>query len=110
MPIASRMVYATSAGAAGRCVVNAPCRSVRPSTKPGFTPAPANSSDAACPQWSRPASLVIFGVANSPITTSSVSANVQQACISSCADTAVSNSGSLRSGPSKMRPWWSQPP
>ena len=43
------------------------CRSRRARGR-RLTPAPANSSDAAGPQWSRPASLLIFGVRpNSPI-------------------------------------------
>ena len=112
MPTASRMVYATSAGDTGRWVAYPPCLSVLPSTSPGFTPAPANSSDAAWPQWSRPASLFTFGDRpNSPITTSSVSSYDPRALMSpTSADTARSNSGSFLSRLSKILAWWSHPP
>ena len=63
-----------------------------------MTPAPANSSDAAGPQWSRPASLLIFGVRpNSPIATTSVLASRPRWSRSSIsAEKPWSNSGSLR--------------
>ena len=95
----------------GRRVAKPPNLSVEPTTWPRVTPAPANTSDAAGPQWSRPASLFTFGDRpNSPNISTIVSAKRPRVSISSSnAEKPWSISGSFllrlskiwRDGPSR---------
>ena len=84
MPSDSKIVYATSAGATGRRGDVGTLLVGRADHLTRLHAAPAKSSDAAGPQWSRPVSLLIFGDRpNSPMQTTSVSSSKPRTCISS---------------------------
>ena len=73
-----------SGSVTGRSLAASASRSVAPMTWPVRIPPPASRAQATCGQWSRPASLLIFGVRpNSPQTTTDTSLSRPRACRSS---------------------------
>ena len=90
-----------------------PCASVAPTTWPPGVPPPANRTDMALDQWSRPASLLILR-RPAELAEGDDQRRVEQAALVEVLDQGgdrlASNAAAASRSVSKSLVWWSQPP